>query len=67
MIVEGKNLKPSIGYKYVSDGETWSDWVILGKNDTADNWHDTNDEPPVPPAPVEVSAEEIKAELEAIL
>lgn len=47
-------IQPESGYKYVSNGEIWSNpepdnnYIILGKTDSVDNWHDTNDEPPTP-------------------
>lgn len=42
---------PSPGYKYISDGDVWTDGMYLGTSDNIVNWHDTNDEPPEPPAP----------------
>lgn len=39
---------PSEGYKYISNGNTWSEHIFLGKKDNINNWHDTNDEPPEP-------------------
>lgn len=47
-------IQPESEYKYVSNGEIWSNpepdnnYIILGKTDSVDNWHDTNDEPPTP-------------------
>lgn len=35
---------PSEGYKYITNGEVFSDGVYLGIYDSPDNWHDTNDE-----------------------
>lgn len=46
-------LAPDDGYKYISNGEVWSNSVTLGIHDSIDNWHDTNDEPPTPPEPGE--------------
>lgn len=39
---------PSDGYKYISNGEIYTDSIYLGAKDSIDNWHDTNDEPPEP-------------------
>lgn len=39
---------PDEGYKYISNGEVWTDSILLGVNDNIVNWHDTNDEPPIP-------------------
>lgn len=39
---------PGEGYKYLSNGTVWSNGIYLGKSDSIDNWHDTNDEPPDP-------------------
>lgn len=39
---------PGEGYKYLSNGTVWSDGIYLGKADSINNWHDTNDEPPAP-------------------
>lgn len=55
MIVIGNKLTPDEGYKYITNGEVYSELVFLGKNDSVDNWHDTNDEPP---ALEEITAEE---------
>lgn len=38
--------EPSPGYKYLSNGDVYSTGIYLGKFDSPDNWHDTNDEPP---------------------
>lgn len=40
-----KSIKPSEGYKYLTDGHTWATEVWLGKNDRAERWHSTNEEP----------------------
>ncbi len=37
---------PDDGYKYLSNGEVWTDGIFLGKSDSINNWHDTNDDPP---------------------
>lgn len=47
MIIVGNRLTPSDGFKYITNGSIYSTLVYLGKFDSADNWHDTNDEPPV--------------------
>lgn len=39
---------PDDGFKYVTNGKVYSDGIYLGKNDSVENWHDTNDEPPDP-------------------
>ena len=46
--VSGNKWIPSEGFKYISNGEAWTDSILLGKNDSIDNWNDTNDEPPEP-------------------
>lgn len=51
-------LTPSDGYKYITNDNTFTDVLFLGKNDNETNWHDTNDEPPVPPEPEEQATEE---------
>ena len=45
MIIDDNKLRPSEGYKYITNGEVFSELVYLGIYDSADNWHDTNDEP----------------------
>lgn len=39
---------PDEGYKYITNGEVYTDSIYLGARDSIDNWHDTNDEPPEP-------------------
>lgn len=39
---------PDDGYKYISNDQTWTDGLYLGRMDNIGNWHDTNDEPPEP-------------------
>ena len=53
-------LEPDDGYKYITNGEIWSDLVYLGKSDSIENWHDTNEEPPIEPEsePEEEATEE---------
>ena len=46
--VENNYWIPSEGYKYITNGEVYSEGVYLGINDKSENWHDTNDEPPEP-------------------
>lgn len=48
MIIDGNKLQPEEGYKYITNEEVFSTLVFLGKNDSVDNWHDTNEEPPTP-------------------
>ena len=48
--------------KALTDGETVSRTVYLGKYDSPDNWHDC--EPDYDPKPPEPSEEEQQAELE---
>ena len=36
---------PSVGYKYITNGTSWSEGIFLGRLDSIDNWHDTNEEP----------------------
>lgn len=40
-------LSPDDGYKYITNDEIYSTLVYLGKNDSVENWHDTNEEPPI--------------------
>jgi len=63
MIVEGNKLTPSEGYNYISNGETWSTLVYLGRTDSVDNWHDTNEEPPEPEIEEDATAEDYEASL----
>ena len=37
---------PSAGYKYISNGEIWTDSLYLGNGADISEWYDTNDEPP---------------------
>lgn len=37
---------PSPDYKYLSNGEVWTDSIMLGRTDSINHWHDTNEEPP---------------------
>lgn len=36
---------PGDGYKYITNGDVYTDSIYLGSRDSIDNWHDTNDEP----------------------
>ena len=48
--VEGRKWIPSEGYKYITNGEVYTDSIVLGTGDNIGNWHDTNDEPqPIEP------------------
>ena len=44
----GNHWIPSPGYAYLSNGTTWTDGLFLGRKNSIDNWHDTNNEPPAP-------------------
>ena len=44
----GNRWEPEEGFKYISNGEIWTDGINLGKRDSIGNWHDTNSEPPMP-------------------
>lgn len=57
---------PSPEYAYLSNGETWTDGLFLGRTDSIGNWHDTNEEPPEP-APEDEPTVEDKAEAYDIL
>ena len=57
--VEGNYWIPSSGYKYITNGEIYTDSIFLGRCDNISNWHDTNDEPP---EEEEISEEEITLE-----
>lgn len=46
--VQGNLWVPSDGYKYITNGEVYTDSIYLGARDSIDNWRDTNDEPPEP-------------------
>ena len=39
---------PDDGYKYISNGETWTNSIYLGAGVDINAWHDTNEEPPEP-------------------
>lgn len=65
MINVGGNLWiPSEGFKYITNGEVYTDSILLGRTDSINNWHDTNDEPPAPCEPEEeATAEDYEAAL----
>lgn len=46
--VQGNLWIPDEGYKYITNGEVYTDSIYLGAKDSISNWHDTNDEPPKP-------------------
>lgn len=46
--VQGNLWIPDDGYKYLTDGVTYTDSIYLGKGQNINVWHDTNDEPPTP-------------------
>ena len=52
--VHGNYWIPSEGYKYITNGTSWSDGIYLGRLDSIDNWHDTNDEPYDEPEQAEI-------------
>lgn len=62
--VHGNFWIPSEGYKYLANGEVYTDSIYLGAKDSINNWHDTNDEPP---EPVDEPSIEDKAEAFDIL
>lgn len=46
--VQGNLWVPDEGYKYITNGEVYTDSIYLGKSDSINNWHDTNEEPTDP-------------------
>ena len=46
--VSGNLWVPSEGFKYLTNGETWTDSIYLGRNQDINCWRETNDEPPEP-------------------
>ena len=44
--VYGNYYIPSDGYKYLSNTHVWTKSIYLGRTDSIENWHDTNEEPP---------------------
>lgn len=53
--VENNYWIPSEGYKYITNGEVYSEGVYLGINDKPENWHDTNEEPTEPDTDIDDS------------
>lgn len=60
-------LEPEEGYKYVTNGEAYSEMVTIGKNANESDWHDTNDDPPSPEDDPPITPEQIISRLEEIL
>lgn len=44
----GRHWVPVEGYAWVSDGTIWTTDIYLGRRDTIERWHGTNDDPPEP-------------------
>lgn len=65
MIIDENHILPSEGYAYITNGTVWASEAYLGRSDSVDNWHDTNDEPPTPEE--ELTPEQIISRLEEIL
>ncbi len=63
--IKNNNWQPSPGFKYLTNGSVWSESIYLGKHDSIDNWHDTNDEPPAPEE--EPNNDEYKSALQILL
>lgn len=57
---------PEEGYKYISNGEVWAHIIALGKSDSIENWHDTNDEPPAPEPEEEATSEDYEQALKEL-
>ena len=58
---------PDEGYKYLTNGEIWTDSIYLGDGASVAAWHDTNDEPPTHPEPEEeATAEDYAQALRAL-
>lgn len=60
-------LTPGDGYEYITDGNTITDLAIVGSIEAAQNWYDTNEEPPIDEPEEELTAEEMLTELEEML
>ncbi len=43
--VEGNKYIPSEEFKYLTNGIVTASMIYLGKADSVDNWHDTNEDP----------------------
>lgn len=63
--IKNNNWQPSPGFKYLTNGSVWSESIYLGKYDSIDNWHDTNDEPLAPEE--ELTNEDYKTALQILL
>ena len=44
--LQGNLWIPDEGYKYITNGEVYTNSIYLGKGQNINVWHDTNDEPP---------------------
>lgn len=67
MIIDSNHILPSDGYAYITNGTVWASEAYLGRSDSVDNWHDTNDEPPSPEDNPSITPEQIISRLEEIL
>lgn len=67
MIIDNNHILPSEGYAYISNGTNWAKEAYLGRSDSVENWHDTNDEPPSPEDNPPITPEQIISRLEEIL
>ena len=43
--VEGNKYIPSEEFKYLTNGTVTTGRIYLGRADSVDNWHDTNEDP----------------------
>lgn len=59
-------LEPGDGFSSITNGTMNSSMVIVPSEAFANQWHDTNDDPPEPPTPEEPTIED-KAEAYDIL
>lgn len=67
MIIDNNHILPSEGYAYISNGMVWAKEAYLGRSDSPNNWHDTNDEPPSHEDDPSITPEQIVSRLEEIL
>ena len=51
-------LKPDVGYRWISNGTIWAEIVYIANEESAKNWYDTNEEPPMPPEPENITDSE---------
>lgn len=63
---DGKKLYPSEGYSAITNGEIVTDFVVLGANDSADNWHDTNESQTVPEQEIAQPTSEERLEAQVV-